>query len=229
MLGLFFRIGGIMLTKEELLDLEKPPKLENISLKLLQQFYESELTNKLYIYTLRQHKSTEIMQIKIRFFRENMPHLIGIQKVVPPNMKYRFQGALGFVGIKEGKITIEKLKSYDAQRKQNERVMPQIENRLTHLYLLPSLMEECNIVKFSSKTVKQGYCQIRSDFILYNEKVGVKIHLGVIRENDTEYYVPETFIVSSLRTRDRNRLTEGQIFMNVVGLHIDVVKENEHI
>lgn len=88
-------------------------------------------------------------------------------------------------------------------------------------------MEECNVVKFSNKKVKQGFCQLRSDFILYNERLGVKLHLGVIEEEGTDYYVPETFIVSSLRDRDRNRLTEGQVFMNVVDIDIAAVENSK--
>ncbi|MGL4344952.1 MAG: hypothetical protein ACRCTE_07135 [Cellulosilyticaceae bacterium] len=76
--------------------------------------------------------------------------------------------------------------------------------------------------------MKRGFCQLRSDFILYNERLGVKLHLGVIDEQGTEYYVPETFIVSTLRERDKNRLTEGQVFMNVIDIDIAPFENNDN-
>lgn len=98
-----------MLTKEQLLDLEVPPKLKDISLKLLQEFYESELTNRIYTYTLRPHKKMDTIIIKIRFFQENMPHLLAIQKVPPREIKFKFEGRRGVDSIREEGITIEKL------------------------------------------------------------------------------------------------------------------------
>lgn len=217
-----------MLTKEQLLDLEVPPKLTDITLKVLQEFYDSELTNRTYTYTLRQHKKKDTVTIKIRFFQENMPHLLAIQKIVPREIKYRFEGRKGYESIRDSNITIEKLEAYDEQKPKADKELPKIEKRLTHFYLIPKLMEECSIVKFCSKNVKRGFCQLRSDFILYNEKLGVKLHLGVIDEQGTAYYVPETFIVSSLRERDRNRLTEGQVFMNVIDIDITPLENNNN-
>ncbi|MGL4344951.1 MAG: PBECR4 domain-containing protein [Cellulosilyticaceae bacterium] len=137
-----------MLTKEQLLDLEVPPKFEDITLDLLQEFYDAELTNRTYTYTLRQHKQVDTVTIKIRFFEENMPHLLGIQKVPPRDIKYRFEGRKGYDGIKSKSITIKGLIGYDEQKSKEDRELPKIEKRLTHFYLIPKLMEECSIVKF---------------------------------------------------------------------------------
>ena len=59
---------------------------------------------------------------------------------------------------------------------------------------------------------------------LFHEELGVKLHLGVIKEqNDKIYYVPETFIVKSIRDRDKDRLTMGQVYDNIIERNIEEI------
>lgn len=212
-----------MYTKEQLKNLDKIPDIKEISLKLIQEFYCEYLTNRRYIYRLRQHKSKEEFKINIIFFKENLPHLLAIQKIVPHPNTFLYRGECGYNGILNESITIKRLEDIDSQRSKSERMLPSIESRFTCFYLIPKLMEDCKMVKFSKKTVK-GNCTINSNFMLYNEKLGVKLHLGVIREQANEsLYVPETFIVKSIRARDSQRLTEGQTYMNVIDLKIEPI------
>ncbi|OAA85098.1 PBECR4 domain-containing protein [Clostridium coskatii] len=212
-----------MYTKEELKSLEIVPKISKISLKTIAEFYCDNLTKKSFKYKIRLHKSKDEIEIDIRFFTENLPHLLGIQKVAAEGQRYKYEGKLGYEGMIRESITIKSLKDLDKGLRPNnrsERVFPKIESRITYFYLLPQLMEKCNIVKFNNNTVTQlfnGNCNIKSDFILYHEKLGVKLHLGVVKEqNGKVYYVPQTFIVKSIRARDRDRLTSGQRFANIV-------------
>lgn len=212
-----------MYSKEQLKVLDKIPKVQEISLKIIQEFYSEYLTNRIYTYRLRPHKSKEEFEIQVRFFTENLPHLLGIQKVVPSSSNtYLYQGKDGYEGILNGSITIEKLINIDEQRPRSERVFPQIESRITGFYLVPKLMEECEMVKFSALRVR-GNCNIKSDFMLYKRELGVKLHLGVIQEKGKTIYVPETFMVKSERARDVDRLTEGQQYMNIVSRSIRIV------
>lgn len=208
-----------MYTKEQLKNLDKIPKLKDISLKLIQEFYFEYLTDKIYTYKLRAHRSKDEFEIKIRFFTENLPHLLGIQKVAQIN-KRLYQGKSGYDRIVNETITIESLKAIDAQRSERDRILPTIENRITCFHLIPKLMTECEMIKFSSKKVK-GNCNINSDLVLYKKELGVKLHLGAVNENNTTIYIPETFIVKSLRARDVDRLTVGQQYMNIINLNIE--------
>ena len=68
-------------------------------------------------------------------------------------------------------ITIKSLKDLDKGLRPNnksERVFPKIESRITYFYLMPQLMEKCNIVKFNNNTVTQlfnGNCNIKSGVV----------------------------------------------------------------
>lgn len=210
-----------MYTKDQLKELDKIPKLKYISLKVIQEFYCDYLTNRVYKYILRPHKSKEEFEINIIFFRENLPHLLAIHKIVPQPNTYLYKGANGYNGIVNENITIEKLINIDSQKPIADRILPTIENRLTCFYLIPRLMNECKIVKFSQENVR-GNSNIKSDFILYSEELGVKLNLGVIKEQiDKKIYVPETFIVKPLRSRDSNRLTDGQSYMNIIDFSVE--------
>ncbi|MGL5353578.1 MAG: PBECR4 domain-containing protein [Clostridium sp.] len=216
--------------REELETLDFIPKLNRIDLKSLAEYYSDKLGNKSFKFKIKLKSSKEEMDIDIRFFEENLPHLLGIQKIVEntnlKNQKYKYQGVEGYKRIINNKITIETLKELDRQLRPSNRadkqvrVLPIIEDRITHLYLLPKLMRECKMVKFCAENVSKyhgGSCSIKSDFILYSTEFKVKLQLGVIKEKGSPmYYVPETFIVTAIRNRSVDRLTLGQRYADII-------------
>ncbi|MFY0938075.1 hypothetical protein Q3309_18775, partial [Clostridioides difficile] len=74
------------------------PKLKNLTLKEIQEYHDSVLLGKTYRYTIRQHKKNETIQIDIKFFKENLSHLLGIQKVAPSYIQNLFKGKKGYDG-----------------------------------------------------------------------------------------------------------------------------------
>ena len=61
----------------ELLNLDYIPKLDECNLKLLQEFHDEFLGKYIFVYKLNNG-----LELKIRFYTENLPHLLGIHKVV---------------------------------------------------------------------------------------------------------------------------------------------------
>ncbi len=197
------------------------PKLKDLTLKEIQEYHDSVLLGKTYRYTVRQHKKKETFQIDIRFFKENLPHLLGIQKVAPPYSSRAYKGKDGYDGIANETITLDKLYNFDAQRKDRDKKLPFIESRLTHFFLMEELLLNCKIVKFSAENV-DGFCEINSEFILYHDDLGVRLHLGVVQEQDDKnLYSPETFIVRKIRRgHDRYTKCPPQVYMNVVNCEV---------
>ncbi|MDR3598494.1 PBECR4 domain-containing protein [Clostridium sp.] len=197
---------------KELLELTDIPKLEDCNLKLIQEFHDEFLGKYIFIYKLNNS-----LELKIRFYTENLPHLLGIQKVVKDNkVKKLYQGKNGYDGISDGRITIDLLKKLDNQLKNEDKQLAAITSKITCFHLIPKLLDECSIVKFYPERVK-GRCTLRSEFILFHEELGLKLHLGVLKDTDNStIYVPETFIVKGSRDRDKNRLTEKQEFKSIV-------------
>ena len=217
-------------TLEELNELKFIPKVNRLDLKILAEYYKDNLSNRSFKFKIKLKGSKEIMDIDIRFYDENLPHLLGIQKIVErtelSNQKYKYQGEEGFKRILNRKITIKTLKELDKQlrpkQKDNKNILvfPSIEDRITHMHLIPKLMKECKMVQFSAENVTKYYggnCSIKSDFILHSIEYKVKLQLGVIKEKGSpSYFVPETFIVTAIRRKDADRLIIGQRYADII-------------
>lgn len=201
--------------------IKKVPKIKDITLKEIQEYHDKNLINKTYRYIVRPHKKKDSIRIDIKFFKENLPHLLGIQKVVPEYIKRSFQGEKGYNGIVDESITLKTLYDFDSQREKKDRKLPLIESRLTHFFLMEDLLLNCKIVKFSADKV-DGYCTISSELILYHDELGVRLHLGVVKEQENKsLYVPETFIVRKLRKGyDRYTKSPPQTYMNIIDFEI---------
>lgn len=214
-------------TKEQLSNLDIIPKINKIELLTLAEYYLEHLSNKSFKFKIKLKGSKDIFDIDIRFFDESMPHLLGIQKIVEntplSDQRYKYQGINGFNGIIKENITISSLKELDKQlrpkKDKDPRVFPTIETRITHFHLIPQLLDDCSMVKFSPEVVTQYYggnCRLKSDFILYSTKFKMKIQLGAVKEKGTIYYVPETFIVTPIRDKAVDRLTGRQRFAEII-------------
>lgn len=218
-----------MLTTEKILETRQIPKLKDITLKQVQEYHDEYLINKIYRYTLRPNKKKETFDIDIRFFKDSLPHLLGIHKVVPSYNKKLYAGQDGYDKIFNEDITIEKLENFDKQRSRSEKQFPKTKNRITHYFLIDYLMDKCKIIKFDASKVN-GNCNLKSDFILFNEELGVKLQLGVVKEaGKPNLYVPETFIPKKLSARDKDRLTAAppQTYMNIENkVIINLIAEN---
>lgn len=194
---------GEKMTIQKLSELNRIPKIDECNLKMIQEFHDEVLAQNIYVYKL--NNGTEL---RLRFFRENLPHLLGIHKVVKDrNLKKLYQGQNGYNGIVDGSITIEKLKQLDNQLKKEDKQLKAITPKITCFHLIPKLLENCKIIKFYPERV-EGTCTLKSEFILFDEELGIKLHLGVLKSSDnSSIYVPESFIPKRSRDRDRDRLT----------------------
>lgn len=190
------------MTIQELIKLNKIPSIDQCNLKSILKFHDEILAKNIYAYKL-----SNGFELKIRFYTENLPHLLGIHKVVhDKKLQKLYQGKNGYDGIVNGDITIEKLKKLDNQLKKQDKQLKAITTKITCFHLIPKLLSNCQIVKFYSDRVS-GNCTLKSEFILFDEEVGIKLHLGVLRSSkNSNIYVPETFIPKGPRDRDKNRL-----------------------
>lgn len=197
---------------DELLKLNYVPKLEDCNLKLLQELHDQLLGRYIFAYKLSNGS-----ELRVRFYTENLPHLLGIQKVVKEkNLVGLYKGRKGYEGIVNERVTIDHLIKLDNQLKNEDKQLAKISSKITCFHLIPKLLDECKLVKFYPERVG-GRCTLRSNFILFHEALGLKLHLGVLKDtNDSIIYVPETFIVKGPRDRDRNRLTTNQEFKAII-------------
>ncbi|MBU3142559.1 PBECR4 domain-containing protein [Clostridium sp. CF012] len=192
-----------MLTTDELLNLTRLPKISEISLKLLQEFYDIYICPNIYVFQLENESI-----IKLEFLDVNLCHLMGFQHIVPYKSKKFYSGENGYMGIFNGDITIKKLKSMD------ERKFSRDKDKILCFSFLYQLLRQCEIIKFNNIT---GHSKISCEFILYDTHYERRIHLGIEKDEKRGVYYPRTFIVE----RDNSdRFIINQEYMKIINKKI---------
>ena len=170
-----------MLTTDELLKLTRLPKISEITLKLLQEFYDIHICPNIYVFELENKNS-----IKLEFLDVNLCHLMGLQHIVPYKLKKFYGGENGYMGIFNEDITIKKLKDID------ERKFSRDKDKILCFSFIYQLLRNCEIIRFNNIT---GHSKITCEFILYNTHYERRIHLGIEKDEVRGVYYPRTFIV----------------------------------
>lgn len=173
--------GGFMLTTEELLKLTRLPKITEISLKLLQEFYDIYICPNIYLFEL-EDKSI----IKLEFLGVNLCHLLGFQHIVPYKLKKFYSGENGYIGILNGDITIKKLRSI------NEKNFSRDKDKILCFPYIYKLLQHCEIIRFSNII---GHSKITCEFILHDTHYERRIHLGIEKDEKRGVYYPRTFLI----------------------------------
>lgn len=174
-------MGWIMLTTDELFNLTRIPKISEISLKILQEFYDIYICPNIYVFEL-ENKSV----IKLEFLDVNFCHLMGFQHIVPYKLSKFYGGENGYVGVFNNDITIKKLRSIDSRK------FARNKDKILCFSYLYKLLQNCEIIKFSNNLLRS---RISCEFILYDTQFERRIHLGIERDEKRGVYYPRTFLV----------------------------------
>lgn len=194
-----------MYTAIELKGLEIKPRINDISLEILREFYEIFLMPFIYTYTLTKKDETKV--ITVRFLPENFCHLLGIESIAKRAVKakvlHEYRGESGWNQIKSGKIDIKHLKQL------NKRQFQSVKAKYVYFYLIPSLIENPLAVNYDKSKVMPP-TQIDCELLFYSNYDNAVIHLGL--EKHTEgYYVPRTFFIEKLINEDdKDIYVDGQ-------------------
>lgn len=185
----------------ELKSLTINPRINNISLDLLREYYEMFLYPFEYHYSIRDNK--EQYEIKLRFDKENLSHLLGLESIVKNNLNRKeikkYKGVQGWDNIKNGDITINSLKSINKKRFKDGK------NKLVFFYLLPRLIESPKAIYFDNSKVNPQ-TKIQSKILFFNDYDRSILHLGIEPNDENTYYVPRTFFIE--RITDTNSGTK---------------------
>jgi len=170
-----------MLTTDELLNLTRIPKISEISLKLLQEFYDIHICPNIYIFELEDRNI-----IKLEFLDVNLCHLLGFQHIVPYKLDKFYGGENGYLGIYNEQITIKKLRSI------NEQKFARDKDKILCFSSLYQLLRQSKIIKFDRNKI---HSKISCEFILYDSKFERRIHLGIEKDEKRGVYYPRTFFI----------------------------------
>jgi len=133
--------------------------------------------------------------IEFNFKKENIKHLLGLHKTI----FNQFYATLIYKKIKKGHITLEKLK--------NDNNFSDIETRVLKFSRIKDLLNlkpGDKIIEFDNSLLIN--CNLKSEYIIYDEDTGETLHLGLAKSN-VKYY-PETWFIRE--GKEPNKYIKGQ-------------------
>ena len=185
-----------MYTAIELKEAKMKPKINDITLDILREYYEYFLYSFIYTYTVISQGNRR--EIELRFDIENFCHLLGIESIARKAIKssdlYNYRGKKGWDNIKNGLVDIKHLKSLNKKQFNN------VKAKYVYFYLVPVLLDTPLGVNYDKNKVLTS-TRIECEILFYNAYNNAVIHLGLEKKTDKDYYIPRTFFVEKLGKR----------------------------
>ena len=182
----------------ELRNLSIKPKINDISLKILSEYYEMYLYPYIFIYHIK--TTDEDKDIKLRFNLDKFCHLLGLESIVkysiPINKLHNYKGQTGWNNVVNLSIDIQHLKNI------NKRKFMNVKAKYVYFYLIPKLIENPIAVNYDILNVEPK-TNIDCEILFYSnvENDNAIIHLGLEKDSD-EYYFPKTFFVEKVSKKE---------------------------
>ena len=190
----------------ELKNLNTNPRINDISLDLLREYYETFLYPFEYHYVIKD--DIKQYDLELRFDKENLSHLLGLESIVRKNLNREdtklYTGINGWNNIQNLSITIDILKSINKGNFKNGK------DKLIFFYLIPNLITSPKAIYFESSLVEQK-TWIKSKIIFYNDYNNSIVHLGIEPNDEHTYYIPRTLLVERITPKnDGSKYIKGQ-------------------
>ena len=185
-----------MYSPYELKELTEKPRINDVSLESLRQYYEYYLNPFIYRYNVT-YADGNTKDLELRFDYENFCHLLGIESIVKKSVSSSnlrdYKGLRGWENIKNGSLDIATLK------KINKKQFMNVKAKCVYFYLIPNLLTNPLAVNYDKSKVIP-YTSIESELIFYSqvENDTAIIHLGVECKTGASYRIPRTFFVEKV-------------------------------
>lgn len=182
-------LGEINLyTIEQLHGLDQKPKIDEINLKILLEYWTYYLQPFEMQYLLDDEDSS---LISLRFPSDRFAHLLGVETIAKKGrVKYsdlkQYRGQRAYDAILDETLTFESLKSL------NKPAFKSVKDKYLYFYQIPYLVEEATEIINFSKTLDS---LIQCELLIYNGMHGVYVHLGLEKEASGQFYIPRTFLI----------------------------------
>ena len=190
----------------QLNELNTNPRISDISLELLREYYEIYLNPFEYHYNVIDE--TNQYHIELRFDQENLCHLLGLESIVKYNINKNelcnYKGQKGWDNIKDGSITMKLLKDINKNRFKSGK------DKMVFFYLVPNLIKTPKAIYFDNSLIEPP-TRIQSKIIFFNEYFNSILHLGIEPNDDNLYYVPRTLLIERITDKnDGTKYTKDQ-------------------
>lgn len=187
-----------MYKAEELCGLTVKPKINDIDLNVLQDYYRKFLNPFIYQYDIT--KDEKQSSIQLRFDEENFCHLLGIESIVKYSVSkndiHNYKGQDGWDFIQDTGLCFNDLK------RMNKSKFKSIKAKFVYFYLMPDIIEHPVAVNFENKNVDPP-TKIDCDILFYTRNENAIVHLGIKEDETLGYYIPKTFLLRKLERMEQ--------------------------
>ncbi|GEK30349.1 hypothetical protein KZO01_06580 [Kurthia zopfii] len=186
-------MSNLIIFADEFASSTTVPTADQLSLKLIIEYYDEFLEPYLFSYRTKENDLT----INLKFSKAHAPHLIGMHYA--PNIKYgrnsskanKFKGFSGYSGVKSGSITKQTIKDILPKKPKYYKDMTK---KMRYFFCLHTVLENPEGIYYN-KEINSRSSNIDCDIILYKSMYGQIIHLGLVKAGDQ--YAPKTMLVEA--------------------------------
>lgn len=192
----------MILTCQQLFEVNENPKINIISLQLLQEYYETFLSPYIYRYEIidESKEEPEKKVIELRFDEENFCHLFGIESIVRRSVRNVgfYKGRAGWDNVKNGNIKFSDLKAKNLNGFKSNKA------RFVFFYLVPRLVEQPMGLLFDPEKVS-GDTKVDCELLFFNQFDKAFVHIGIKKDDNLGYYIPKTFLIEKITDQSEGK------------------------
>lgn len=208
---------AMSLTCQQLFNATENPRINDLTLDLLREYYETYLNPYIYKFEIKEEGKDEPQIIEMRFDQENFCHLLGIDKIVARTVNREFIGEykaqLGWDNVVNKTITLDLLR----EKKTKKQFMSR-KDKYVFFYLIPQLIESPKGVSYDIDKV-DGDTRIDCEILFYDHLQSAYVHLGIKKDEGLGYFIPKTFFVERVTpNKDGKKYVENQTEITVTKL-----------
>lgn len=204
----------MILTCEELYKCSQNPRINQINLDLLREYYETYLIPYAFQFeVILEDDNAE--EIELRFGKENFCHLLAIDSILRYTISKKniseYKGNPGWDNVVNGKINFNILR-----QKKNKKRFDSRKDKYVFFYLIPQILHSPQGIKYNIGFVKSG-TNIDCEILLYHQHLSAYVHIGIKKDEELGYYIPKTFFVERITTKNSGlKYIENQKELNII-------------
>jgi len=196
-----------MYTIQDLASITTAPSIDDISLQLLQSFYDSYLLDNVFCYNLVD-KVGKSIPVELGFLERDFCHLLGLHHITGNGTGRKVRGEDGYQRIKRGNVNFNTLRAANPSQFNN------MKDRIKHFPLVYQLLQDPSVVQFDQSIVSN--CMIACSMFLHDDYSTTKLHLGIASDTSPNFH-SKTFIVER---RNGTRYIQNQQHLIVDSISI---------
>lgn len=183
--------------------LTRNPSITDISLKMLQDYYDHYLLNNTYEYHLQDGQT-----IEVPFKEKDLCHLLGIKKLVEGTIHsshlINYYGEKGYQNIKDGTLDFAALRNIGKKRFNFSK------DKWVFFFLVHRMAEAPHNNIFVEFAPKEG-SRVPVKFLVYDVCENAVGHLGINYSEDKKVWFPQSYMTERInQTSDGMSLITGK-------------------